>query len=297
MLCVESSLPSPISPSSGAGLRAKVCAVSVATPSQGRRCPCSSAQARRAATASVALGPRTSAASSADSSASRPLACLPNITCAAVLTPTTSPRSGTMFRYASRICALLQRASSCWASLICPSFCNTLRPVLGRFRSASSKPASCMVTVDAPRVLVFHALAQALAAKACQSTPLCCQNCLSSLCTMALRRAGDICASPSQAARRTARSMRSVWMGSPLRSRSKMSDGLCSARTLAKSGNSKAVFAQAGVATMQASQAQQSQRAMPINAPPRSSWVSHQRSRARTWLRPLWVARQTAPRR
>ena len=43
----------------------------------------------------------------------------------------------------------------------------------GRARSSSSRPASCMVSVEAPRVRVFHRLAQALAATARQSTPLC----------------------------------------------------------------------------------------------------------------------------
>ena len=40
-------------------------------------------------------------------------------------------------------------------------------------RSSSSRPASCMVSVEAPRVRVFHILAHAAAATPCQSTPLC----------------------------------------------------------------------------------------------------------------------------
>ena len=57
--------------------------------------------------------------------------------------------------------------------MVWPSFCTTLRPELLRFKSSSNKPASCMVMVEAPRVLVFHRLAQAAADTARQSTPLC----------------------------------------------------------------------------------------------------------------------------
>ena len=63
--------------------------------------------------------------------------------------------------------------SSTWAITVCPSFCTTLRPPGPARQSSSSKPANCIVMVDAPRVRVFHALPHAAAETALQSTPLC----------------------------------------------------------------------------------------------------------------------------
>ena len=86
-----------------------------------------------------------------------------------------------------------------------------------------------MVSVEAPRVRVFHRLAQALAATACQSTPLCSWKRLSSLSTMARSSAGEVSASGTQGSRRTDLSTRSVCTGTPWRSSSVISEGLCAA--------------------------------------------------------------------
>ena len=63
-----------------------------------------------------------------------------------------------------------------WGALArsaCRTFCVTLRPPSGRARSSSSNPASCIVSVEAPRVRVFQALLHALRASALQSIPEC----------------------------------------------------------------------------------------------------------------------------
>jgi hypothetical protein len=129
--------------------------------------------------------------------------------------PTISPRNGTALRYASRISAFCHWRSSRAAVTAWPTFWATLRPPLGRARPSSMRPASCIVSVDAPRVRVFQRLPHALAAAACQSTPECSQKRRSSLRTIAVSSAGDISASGVHARRRTALSTRTVWIGVP----------------------------------------------------------------------------------
>ena len=154
--------------------------------------------------------------------------------------PTISPRNGTALRYASRISLFFHAASSRVAVTAWPSFWATLRPPAGRARPSSSRPASCIVRVDAPRVRVSIRLPQALRAAAPQSTPLCSQKRRSSLRTIAVSNAGEISASGTQARRRTSLSTRSVWIGTPWRSSRVMSEGRCAAFTAAKLGSGAA---------------------------------------------------------
>ena len=154
---------------------------SVALSGGGRRCwrAVSSAmsrsmpQARAATRSGPALGPRSSATIMADSCRFSPCGHLPNSARDTAGSPTSSPRKLTRFRYASRISSLRHCFSSALADQVWPSFCHRLRPPLPAFRSASSRPASCMVRVDAPRVRLCHRLPQAAAATPDQSTPLC----------------------------------------------------------------------------------------------------------------------------
>jgi hypothetical protein len=145
---------------------------------------------------------------------------------------------------------LRQLRSSCVAATVWPIFCVKLRPPAARRRSSSSRPESCIVMVDAPRVRVFQRLPQAADDTARQSMPLCSKKRLSSLSTMAVRRAGDTSASPIHWPRRTVASVRTRCSNSPLRSSTAVSEERNSRFT-----SSKLTSAQAGCAQAAASRA------------------------------------------
>jgi hypothetical protein len=111
--------------------------------------------------------------------------------------------------------------------------------------SGSSRPASCMVRVEAPRVRLFHRLPNAAAPTADQSTPLCSWKRLSSDSTSAVRMAGEISCRATQSSRRWVMSVRKVCNGAPWRSSSTRSDGRQAALTSSKRGRSAACDATA----------------------------------------------------
>ena len=153
--------------------RASAVAVSMLTPTHDSACRLNTPQARCATLSGAAFGPRSKAAATAASCTSRPLGCLPNSVSDIAAMPTSSPRNATEFKYASRISVFFQPVSMRAAVTAWSILPARLRPLPGRARPSSIRPASCIVSVDAPRVRVFHRLPQALPATALQSTPLC----------------------------------------------------------------------------------------------------------------------------
>ena len=136
----------------------------------------STPQARSATRLALALGARTRAAVMAASRASSPCGALSNKVRLSASMPCISPRNGTRFKYASKIWSLRQLASKKVAETACPVLPNIpLRslPLLLLRGPSSTKLASCMLSVDAPRVFWFSTLPQAAADTAFQSTPLC----------------------------------------------------------------------------------------------------------------------------
>ena len=114
-----------------------------------------------------------------------------------------SPRNGTRFRYASRICVLapapLQLARRQRSGRASARRCGR-RPAAPARRRAGRPAASSASTRRA--CAWFHRLPQALPASAAQSTPPCSQKRRSSLSTSAVRSAGDTSASAIHGPRR-----------------------------------------------------------------------------------------------
>ncbi len=132
--------------------------------------------------------------------------------------PCSSPRNDTRFKYASKICALLQLSSMACAVRIWSHFWRRLRPPEDACKSASSWPASCMVMVEAPRAFLENRLSQAAVASADTSTPPWCMKRWSSASSTACCTAGEMSASGTHGKRRTFMSTRNDCKGAPLRS-------------------------------------------------------------------------------
>ena len=177
------------------------------------------AQARLATRSGDAFGPRSSAASSTASGASTLSGSLPNNPRAAAEMPRNSPRNGARLKYASSICALFQRRSMARAAAAWSHFCPTLRRVPMRRSAGSMRPASCIVSVDAPRgrrpSSVRHRLSQVAPARACQSTPECSRKRLSSATSSARTSGGDSARALTQSSRRSVKSTRTSARGWP----------------------------------------------------------------------------------
>ncbi len=140
---------------------------------------------------------------------------------------------------------LRARARAAPASASAP----TLRPPAGRARSSSSRPASCIVSVDAPRVREFQAVAQAPAASGAPVDAAVGPEAavLAEHDGVAQRRrdVGQRHPGPAAHALVDAHGLQPA----PWRSSSGRSDGACAARTASKAGAASAGVAASAAAS------------------------------------------------
>jgi hypothetical protein len=108
-------------------------------------------------------------------------------------------------------------------------------PPRPRASSGSSRPASCIDRVEAPRLRSYHRLCHREPTKARQSTPECSKKRLSSAASKASLRAGEKLLRATHSSRRTGVDRRSA-SGVPSRASSTATDGRAAALTSAKAG-------------------------------------------------------------